>query len=231
VRAAIVAIEGPSAAGKSAVVRAIASRPGTWPLAEAYDRIRPPPSLEFHSLSELLDLELGLLTEEGRRYQLASRTAARGTRVIADTGFLGPISYTAGLVRLGVAPAPVLVALLSETRRLVRRGGWGLPDAILYLDVGAAERKRRAGTDPIGHPAGLYARHAEVAKFERETYRRDLAPLLGGRLQFVRADGPLEEVARRVERLARAVVGHPPSGAVSAGVLEAVARSAGFGNR
>jgi thymidylate kinase len=231
VRGSIVAIEGPSAAGKSEVVRAVAAHPGTWPLAEAFDRMEPPPSLDFGSPSELLDLELALLTEESRRYQLAAREASRGTRVIADTGFLGPITYTAGLVRLDLAPSAVLVALLSEARRLVRRGAWGLPDAVLYLEVPAAERQRRAKADPTGHPAGLYARHAAIGELERETYRRDLAPLLGERLRFVRAVGSFEEVAGRLERLARTVVGRPPSGSASASVLEVVARAAGFGNR
>ena len=230
-RGAIVAVEGPSAAGKSRVVGTLAARPGAWPLAEAFDRLSPRPSLDFASPSELLDLELTLLTEESRRFRLAARAAARGTRVIADTGFLGPLSYTAGLVRLDLAPSAVLVALLTEARRLVRRGAWGLPDAVLYLEVAPAERERRARADPAGHPAGLYERHAAVAALERETYRRDLAPLLGDRLRFVRGEGTPDEVARRVERIARAVVGEAPSGPRSARALEAISRSVGFGNR
>ena len=227
----VVAIEGPSAAGKSSVVRELALSPGTRTIPEAFERIRPRPSLEFRSPAELIELELTLLEEEARRFREARRWAAEGTRVIVDTGFLGPVSYTAGLVRWGYAPPAVVFSVLRRAHRLAARGRWGLADLTLFLDVPRAERDRRARRDSAGHPAGLYARHARVARYERTVYRQLVAPVVGGRLRFVRAVAATGVLARRLDAIMDGVGGRAPSRSVAERVLRAIERSGGLGNR
>lgn len=201
-RGPIVAIEGPSAAGKSEAARRVALRSGAHRLDEAVERIRPVPSLRFASPGELLTLERILLAEESRRYRSALRTALAGGTVIADTGFLGPLTYTLGLVVLGLAPKSVLDQLLRDAASLGRRGGWGLPDAIVYLDTPAAERLRRAARDPRGHPRSLRARHEAVGRVERTLYRTVLAPELGLRFHLVAGRGEPDAVANRLAAIA-----------------------------
>ena len=106
-RGRLVALEGGSASGKSTLVTAAARTFGWRPLAEAFDRLDPAPSLDFDSPRELLRLEATLLAEEVRRYHEARRLTERGATVLADTGFLGPLTYTLGLVERGRAPASV----------------------------------------------------------------------------------------------------------------------------
>jgi len=231
VRGSILALDGPSATGKSRLVAELVRRDRARALDEAFDRLRPRPSLRFVSPESLLRLERRLLLEEGRRYRLARRWAEAGSLVLLDTGYLGPLTYTAGLVRLGRAPAAVLRPLLADARRLARAGAWGLPNRIVYLEVPVRERDRRARSDPIGHPGDLDRRHAEVGRFEARLYREELAPILGDRLRFVRGTGTPTEVARRVERL---LVDLPPRAqgfALSHRVLRALARSVALGNR
>lgn len=224
-RGRIVAIEGPSAVGKSSVARILAAEAGTRVLLEAFERLRPRPSLEFQSAAELGALELALLEEEARRYREAVRDAARGITVVADTGFLGPISYTAGLVRLGYGPPEVLSSVLARARELAARGAWGVPDLIVYLDAPRPERDRRAQGDAKGHPARLYARHARVARFERTLYRTVVGPTAPARLRFVRATGGPDAVARRIARAADRVPGRRPSRAAAERLLGAIERS------
>lgn len=204
----VVAVEGASAAGKTTLVSRLAPLAGWTGLPEAWVLIAPRPDLDFHSERELLRLELKLLEEEARRYRVARESAKRGATVLADTGFLGPLTYTAGLVALGRAPKAVAKILASETRRLAADGRWGLPDGILYLDVGRKERDRRAALDPAGHPEGLYARHARVGELERALWRGPLGRALDGRVRVLRAAGPREELDLRV---AREVVGAWPA--------------------
>jgi len=63
----IVAVEGASAAGKTTALAAVAEATGWTVVPEAYRRITPTPSLQFHSAAELLDLERRLLEEDARR--------------------------------------------------------------------------------------------------------------------------------------------------------------------
>lgn len=230
-RGSIVAIEGPSAAGKSRLLAEIARRRPVRPLPEAFDRLRPRPSLRFGSPDALLRLELRLLAEEARRYRLARGWAEAGELVLLDSGTLGPLTYTVGLVRLGRAPASVLPPLFAAARRLARKGAWGLPDRIVYLEVPRSERARRARSDPVGHPKDLDRRHAEIGRVERRMYRRDLAPILADRLRFVSGNGAPEEVARRVERRLLEGPSSSPGASVGGRVLRALARSTALGNR
>ena len=174
-RGPLVAIEGRSGSGKTTLVRAAARRLGWQPLPEVFDRLDPAPSLEYASSRELLLLEGSLLAEESRRFREARRACAQGRTVLADTGFLGPVTYTRGLVELGSAPESVLRTLERSARSLLNRGSLGIPDLTVYLDTTPAERARRVRADLEHHPAALVARHEAVGDLEQE-YFESLAP-------------------------------------------------------
>jgi len=203
-RGRVIALEGGSAAGKTTLVRAAAQQLGGYPLAEAVDRLDPSPSLEFSSSRELLQLESLLLTEESRRYREARRAAQRGETVFADTGFLGPVTYTRGLVALGRAGAPVYRSVERIARDLVDRGALGIPDLTVYLATTPRERARRARADRPHHARPEFARHEAVGAVER-TYFEELFPdALPGRFRSVRG-GPgvpvlVRELREVVER-------------------------------
>jgi len=201
----VVAVEGPSAAGKTRAVGAVARRLGGAPLAEAYDRVRPRLPLRWKNPGALLRLERTLLAEDARRYREARDLAEAGGIVVTDTGFLGPLTYTTGLVLQGDAPRRVLTALVRTARDLASRGQWGLPDAILYLETPEAERARRARRDPVGHPVDLRERHERVATEERRLYTMVLAPAFGPRFRSVSGRGLPASVARRLATSATGV--------------------------
>lgn len=194
----IVALEGPSASGKSSVAARWAERTGGAVVEEAFRRLRPRPSLALGSPGNLLELELALLREEPRRLAVARRRAGSGRTVLLDTGVLGPLTYTAGLVADGLAPPALLDRLLAEARTLRDRGRWALPTGIVYLLTPSSVRRDRAGLDPRGHPAALRRRHERVGSWETRFYRRALAPMLGDRLRFVSGRGAPDRVADRV---------------------------------
>jgi hypothetical protein len=222
----VVALEGPSAAGKSRTVAALASSLGLTTIPEAYERLRPRPSLTWRTDAELLRLERRLLREETRRFREGRRLVDSGATVLADTGFLGPITYTAGLVDLGLATPSALTGLLAFADELRTDGIWGLPDAVVYLRTPVAERHRRAEGDPGGHPRSLQVRHRRVAAAELRLYRTVVAPEFGHRFSFVSGSGPPERIAARVARLlARPrATGRPPS---MERVLHAIGRGEG----
>jgi hypothetical protein len=197
----IIAVEGPSGAGKSTLVREASRRFGWTALAEAYDRIKPPPDLAYRSVEELDRIERRLLREELKRYREARRRRADGEVVIADTGFLGPLTYTAGLVALGLAPERILTGLERLVPPSDRSARWGLPDQVVYLDVGARERRARAKQDPVRHPPFLMGRHESVGVFERRYYRQLSIGELAGHVHFVRSGRPPPRVAERVREL------------------------------
>jgi hypothetical protein len=207
----VVAIEGPSAVGKTEAVGVLVADGRGVRIAEAVDRLRPRPDLDFRSDAELERLELRLLREDGRRFVEARRRAGAGATVLLDTGSLGPLTYTGGLVATGAAPPAVLARLLREARALLRDGRWGLPDGIVFLTAPDATLRARAATDPRGHPAGLHGRHTAIGRREAAFYRRELAPILGRRLKFVSGSGRPGAVARRiVSALRRFPPGRPP---------------------
>ena len=209
VRGQVVALEGPSGAGKTRATRAVAHRLGALPIEEAYRRLEPTPEIRWRTPAELLRLERQLLAEEGRRYREARELAAVGALVLADTGFLGPLTYTRALVDARAAPPRVLQNLVSEARRMAHRGQWGLPDAILTLRTPPVERARRAGRDPLGHPPDLQATYQTVGEGEMRVLRDLLRPRYGARFQVVSGTGAASDVVRRLEGAVRRVVARP----------------------
>ncbi len=199
----ILALEGASGAGKSTVTRAAARAYGWVRLAEAFDRLDRP-DLDFRTESELRWIERTLLREDARRFAEARRLRERGRIVVADTGFLGPLTYTAGLVALGIAPREVFDEIEALACRLGRDSAYGLPDVVVYLDVPETTRRRRAGKDARRHPSELDRRHATVARFERGFYRDLRAQLAPGAVRFVRADRPYRALVRTLARIVRA---------------------------
>ncbi len=210
-RALLIAIEGPSGAGKTTLARRTAERFGWRLLPEAYDRLSPRPSLRFAGPAGLLALERRLLAEERRRYAEALRSTAAGTTVLADTGFLGPLTYTAGLVARGAAPGRLLTDLLEEEQRARSPRAAGLPDVVVYLDVPSRLARRRGASDPAGHPADLAGRHAAIGAWERRFYRRVLGPAFPSVVRTVPASGAPRSIARRLEAAVRSSVplAHP----------------------
>jgi thymidylate kinase len=200
-RSVVVALTGPSGAGKSTVVRTLTEDPGWTALDEAFYRLRPRPSLRFRSQRELLALERRLLTEEGRRFREARELARQGRTVIADTAFLDPATYTAGLLILGLASPGTFAATIGAAEREVRAGRLGVPDLTVRLSVPPATRRRRTELDPQGHPRAFRARHEAVGRVEAERLVPALVAALPGRVRVVRADRPAEEVAARVRAL------------------------------
>jgi hypothetical protein len=228
-RRAVIAVEGPSGAGKSEAVRRAAATLGAVVLPEAVERIRPSPSIDFRSTGELRRLERALLEEEGRRFRDARRRAGAGQRVIADTGFLGPISYTAGLVREGVAPRTLLDDLVARAARAALRDAWGLPDVVVALRTPAHLRRQRAAGDPVGHPAALRDRHERVGRFEARLLAAAVAPVLGPRFRTISGSGRPSVVAARLARVAARSTAPPRSPADALRALGAVA-TFGFGS-
>lgn len=185
-RGRLIAVEGRSAAGKTTLVRAAARRFGWEPLAEAFDRLEPVPSLEFDSPHELLVLEQRLLAEEADRYREARQLCLRGRTVLADTWFFGPVTYSWGLVALGRAPASVGRTVERWARSLAERRSLGLPDLTVVLETTAEERARRSQRDPHRHPTALRARHEAVGKVEREFFEKVFATALPHRFRTMR---------------------------------------------
>lgn len=194
----IVAVEGASAAGKSAVVNAASAWSGWTTISEAFDRVDPRPSLEFTSPSNLIALETQLLTEEAYRYRKAVHLRQQGQLVLTDTGFWAPLLYTWGLVVAGLAPPSVLPPLVDRADRWLARRRWGIPDLAVYLDTSEAARTRRAHADPGRHPPHLQRRHQQVGRIERELFQKIFPPLLPRRIRFVSGAGSIARVAERV---------------------------------
>lgn len=197
--------------GKSTTARLLRERRGWGTLPEACARLRPPPSLEFGSPSELIALEEELLAEECRRYREARRRCRRGESVVADTGFLGPLTYTAGLVALGRSPRSVLRTIRRAVEVRFVRGELGWPDGTIYLDLEPSGLRRRTANDPLGHPESLAERHRAVARFERRFFLRSLARRWPERVVLLRASASPEAVARRADAIASGFPRFEPS--------------------
>lgn len=235
-RGRVVAIEGASGSGKTTAIADLAERLDVRVVPEAFRRLTPSPSLEFASETELLTLERTLLEEEARRFAESRRLAESGELVLLDTGFLGPITYTLGLVELRTASARTVRLLIERSRTLAAEGRWGLPDGWVYLRTAPHVQFARARADPVGHPARLAARHVAVGEVERRLFHDRLLPLWGDRGREVRADGGRERVARRLVAGVRSVArarSRPPSVERVLDALEASAgtAAASFGNR
>jgi len=199
-RPIVVAVEGASGAGKSTVVARAADRFGWVPLAEAYDRLDPRPRLDVRSDAALARLERTLLDEEARRFDVARALCAGGSTVIADTGFLGPLTYSAGLVALGGLRPARLADLLRRADRLRRDGRWGMADLVVVLSTSPRVRAARQRRDPIRHPPALAARHESVGRIEEAFYRARLGAERPGYVRSIAAGGSISRVIAAVGR-------------------------------
>lgn len=165
-RGIILALEGPSGVGKTTIAREVAAHLRATYLAEAWERMRPSPSLRYRSRAELLRLERRLLAAEGRRFLRARRLAWAGRPVVADTGFLGPLTYSAGLARVP-REFDVVRPLVAEAVTGVAAGTLGTADLTVYLDATARTLERRQARSRETHPDDLARRHRRVAAVER----------------------------------------------------------------
>lgn len=197
-RGVVVALSGPSGSGKSTVAAALARRRRWARLDEAYYRLRPRPGLSVVSQARLRALERRLLDEEARRFLEARSLASTGRTVVADTGFLDPVLYTAGLLVLDLATAATFRAVFRHARRLALRRRLGLADLSVVLSVPAATRRARVERDPTGHPRAFRPRHEAVGRVETTLLVPRLRRELPKRIRLVRAGDSVESVAGRV---------------------------------
>ncbi len=232
-RPLLVALEGPSGAGKSTVARAAGRAFGWQVLPEAFALLEPSVPLTYRDAAELLATETRLLAEERRRSRLARSALRQGRPVLADTGFLGPVTYTAGLVALGLAPRDVLRRLVARAAVRSGPGALGPPEGTAYRAGPGRVLRRRGARDPVGHPPALAGRHRAVARFERDLLLRRFASWLPDRYVVVSGVGPPMTVARRLEE----AVGSFPRRSPPAGTLarllaevEAAVRSSADGS-
>ena len=201
----VVAIEGASGAGKSAVSAELAGLLGASLVREAYDRIGRMVSLEVRSRADLADLERALLDAEGRRWVEIGRLRASGHAVVLDTSTVGPITYSWGL-REAIQPEwDVAPDLARRARHEISAQRWGLADLTLYLDVPEGIAADRAARAPETHDPAFAERHRLVGRFERLLYTREFPRRFPGRFGVVAGEGTPREVAfdlqERLERL------------------------------
>ncbi len=197
----LVALEGPSASGKTSIAAALGRRLDAEVLAEAYERLGRAPNLDVGSAAELTDTERTLLEEEARRWGEARRHREAGRAVVLDTGVLGPLTYTYGLRELGLAPDDLPARLAAEADARLADGRFGLPDLTVYLDVDEATADWRAAQDPDGHPAALRPRHRRVARVERHLYLHGFPRYLPGRFASADGEGAIDRVTERIVEL------------------------------
>ncbi|MGA7922813.1 MAG: AAA family ATPase [Thermoplasmata archaeon] len=199
-RSIILALEGPSGAGKTTLSRRLAAEMDALLVEEAYDRLKPVPSLAFAGSRDLLRLERRLLQEESRRFVEATREASEGHAVVMDTGPMGPLEYVAGLVVAGWPVKGVLASLVRDARRWVREGKLGLADLEVYVDVPPAIAFRRSQRRAPRVEMEFVERHFAVDRVLRPLWRGPWRESLGSRLVWVPGLGSVTEVTRRVLR-------------------------------
>jgi hypothetical protein len=199
----VLAVEGPSGAGKSRLVAALHRWTG-WPiLDEAWVRLGRAPDLAPASPLGLRRLEERFVAEEERRYAEARALADTGTPVLCDTGFLGPVTYTAGLATLGFTGTDVAQAVLARFERALASGRLGVPDRVLYLDTPPAIALARAERAGPTHPRRFLARHALVGWREREWWLGPFATVLPRRIDRLEGSLPVGTLLRDALACAR----------------------------
>ncbi|MGP8078251.1 MAG: hypothetical protein ACLQD8_01145 [Thermoplasmata archaeon] len=204
-RAILIAVDGISGSGKSTLVARAAATFGWIALAEAFDRLEPRPRIAVTSAAALARVERLLLEEESRRWRAARELCSGGATVITDTGFLGPLTYSAGLVAVHAAPPSLLRDLVARSRRLAARGAWGMPDLVVYLATGAAVRRRRTASDAVRHPPALVPRHEAIGLLEERFYAELLPRAFPGRVRWIDGDGPVDSLVAALGRTVRGV--------------------------
>jgi hypothetical protein len=206
VRAPVVALAGPSGSGKSTAVALLARRRGWVPLDEAYYRLRPRPALAIPTQRAIVRLELRLLEEESRRFRAARELSEGGRTVVADTPFLDPVEYTAGLRALGLASLTTLRAVARRARALASADALGVPDVTVHLLATASARRARVERDPLGHPRAFRDRHEAVGRAATNVLLPWLRRRYPRSVRVVRASATPPVVADRVRAVvARAV--------------------------
>ena len=195
----VIAIEGPSAIGKTTVSRELARQLSAHWLPEAYDRLRPRPDLRVPDRRSLLRTELRLIDAERKRYEESVSWRQRGSHVVTDTGFLGPLTYSAGIAALDVE-RDIRDDLARRALRDVHVKRLGLPELEVVLTAPATVLRRRARREPRGHPKALVDRHLAVGRFELGFWRTIGRGPLKGRIVFVRADAPPAVIVARIHR-------------------------------
>jgi thymidylate kinase len=192
----IVAVEGPSGVGKSALVTDLARRLGAVRIPEAVDLPGRHRSLRFRSERELSSIEGALLADDIARWRAATRARDRGETVLMDTGVFGTLTYIRGLVELGVADPRILQRQLGRLRRALEDSALGAADRTIYLDAPLSVRLRRSALSRSRHPARLAERHQRVATIERRLWLKEYARYLGRRLIRIDARRPKASVRR-----------------------------------
>lgn len=197
-RGLVVAVEGVSGAGKSSLLRALGERPQIRIVEEAWDRLRPRPSLSFGSPRALLGLELRLLEEDRRRWKEAIAAASTGCDVLCDTDFLGPALYTAALARADPSLVPVALEIVRRTEAARRQVRWGVADLYVYLDTPPRIANSRVRKSSGSHPARWRERHAQAGAIERTFWLGWLPALLPGRVRVLDGRASTAALVRRL---------------------------------
>jgi hypothetical protein len=206
----LIALEGASGIGKSRVARLLTAPGSGWAfLPEAYDRLRPPPALAVPTAEALLRVERRLFQEELTRYRHAGVLRRRGWTVVADTGFLGPLTYSLGLGELD-PERDVVGPVRRWYESAARAGRVGFPDLTIRLTASGSTIRRRLAGDPTHHPPEWQRRHARVGDLERTLWEGPLRGRLGARLLEISGAGPPEAVAARIHRHLRRGTAPPP---------------------
>lgn len=196
----VIAVEGVSGAGKTTVSRRWAEAHDAVWIPEAWDRMRPRPSLAFRTVARLERLEMSLLLEDARRFREARAAAAEGSTVVLDTDFVGTLSYVWGLACAVDPKWNVLPTLTATARELHQRGGWGLADRYCYLDATPETATGRTRGSRRRHPVDWAERHARVGAAEREFWLGSGIPDFSARVVRIDANRPLERVVAAVSR-------------------------------
>jgi hypothetical protein len=202
-RGRVVALDGPSAVGKTTVSRLVGDRSEWTVLGEASVRLRPRPTLRFASPSELLRIERRLLGEERRRCDTAQRLRASGLDVLLDTAPFGPATYSLAIARLDATYGPTASRITDLVVEEVRSGHLLVPDRIVCLSATESQLRTRAKADRPRHPPRLAERHREAGRIERRFWTA-LARASDGSVGFLSTAGaPSSLASRLLSRMAK----------------------------